>query len=640
MCGIAGAIGFINDNVEKNVNNLSKALVHRGPDFNGIEKLTDNRGNGVVLAHRRLAIIDLSEKSNQPMIDSSNGNRIVFNGEIYNYKSIKKLLLDDGYEFQTSGDTEVILLAYRRWGESFVKYLKGMFALVIWDNTKKISLLIRDRLGIKPLYYTAPSFLGDKHLYFSSELRSFLHAGIIDKIINPAALSTYLWNGYVCEPECFIKNVKMVPAATIIKVDSKGLIFSEKQYWSAVESNQEDSTMEEVLSDSVRNHLESDVPIAIFLSGGVDSLALTALATEHCDSNLNTFNLSFDEKNYDESIVAKKAADIFGTSHSSIVLTEKSFAESVYEALASLDQPSFDGINTYYISKAVRDSGIKVALSGMGGDEIFGGYKSFKEIPLMSFYLSKLNYLPINIRKKLSEFFKKYILTQTTGMYSQTKWGKVPDLLVTDPNIVNLYQISYSLFTSDFQHEVKQYQEMFPDMYGISTQYREIIESLMEGCPDILASISLLEYNLYMKQRLLRDSDTTSMALSLELRVPFVDHRVIQKASSIQRSKRYGEVGKKQILRDIVSDKLGQDIFHSKKMGFTLPINNWLRNTLKGDMKELFHDRLLIESIGLNYDPIVQLYNAFQKGHPGIYWSRVWAIFSLLWWCKNYEVTL
>jgi asparagine synthase (glutamine-hydrolysing) len=375
MCGIAGAIGCIDDGVIEAVGLAHGALRHRGPDAEGTwHEVREQRG--AALAHRRLAIIDLSADGVQPMHDAQSGLTTVFNGEIYNFAVLRTELEGLGYTFRTRTDTEVLLKAHAAWGDGAVERLRGMFAYALWDTKRRRALLVRDRLGIKPLYFAQSG----QTLFFASEVRALLATNLVDRKLDPVGLGSYWWNGFVVGPDTIIQGVELLPAGSMLSVFESGKREATR-YWRQPPADGigDDTTeLQQRLLESVSMRLVADVPLGVFLSGGVDSSALAALASRVSDAPVQTFNISFDETEFDESVYAARVAKSIGSEHHDIRLTEQHFASQLDGALGSIDQPTFDAINTYFVNRAVREAGLAMALSGIGGGDLFGGYASFR----------------------------------------------------------------------------------------------------------------------------------------------------------------------------------------------------------------------------------------------------------------------
>jgi asparagine synthase (glutamine-hydrolysing) len=644
MCGIAGAVGRIDADVIEAVRRAGASQSHRGPDAHGEwTSSTDSSGFGVALAHRRLAIIDLSERGRQPMVDPETGNVLCFNGEIYNFRALRKELEGRNVGFASDSDSEVILKAYAVWGESCVNRLRGMFAFAIWDANRRSLLLARDRLGIKPLYVApARSAAGDIVL-FASELRALLATGLVDRRLNPAGVDRYLWNGFVTGPGTIVSGVQLFPEGNTAWLAANRSRIEPKRYWRLPRMEEARDTaagegVSAALQESVSMRLVSDVPLGVFLSGGVDSSALAALAVRASPGEIRTFNISFAEAEFDEAPHARAVARALGTQHEEIRLTGAAFQGHLEQALASLDQPTFDAINTYYVSRAVREAGITVALSGAGGDELFGGYRSFVDLPRARRWARRLAPIPVPLLRNLATTLNR-VRSGASPVPPQTRWGKLADALGTRGDLVSLYQVAYALFSSEFRKRLRPADDGRGNRFGLPAERLEGLETLTEGDAELHA-ISNLELSCFVGDRLLRDTDTTSMAVSLEVRVPLLDHEVVAASAAIPLERRYAPLGRKQVLRDVGLSGLDPALFERPKAGFVLPLEAWTRDTLADEIDLTLRDSARCESVGLCPNAVADLWDAYRAGAPGLYWSRIWALFVLMRWTRAYGVTL
>lgn len=638
MCGVVGAIGGIDDEIRAAVRAMNLSQRHRGPDDDGFFE-----NDHVVLGFRRLAIIDLSADGHQPMVDGETGNVIVFNGEIYNYLELKAELEASGARFVSKSDTEVLLKAYARWGLDMLPRVAGMFAFSIWDASRRTIVLARDRLGIKPLYVANVERPGKPPVtLFGSELRSLLASELVPRRLSPAGLATYLWNGFVFSPPSIVEGINMFPAGTVKTFDLEGRTTLSRVYWSLPEAGarQDVDRVQDVLRTTTRQHLLADVPLGVFLSGGIDSSAVTALAKDVSAGDIRTFNVCFEEAEFDESAHARRVAEAVGTTHTEVPLSESAFRRDLDAALASIDQPTFDAINTYFVSKAVREAGVTVALAGTGGDELFGGYDSFADLPRarrVSRYVSRA---PTWSLHQLGQWVARAKLGKFGEVAPQTRWGKLGDVLATRGDVLELYQIAYGLYTEAFLGELFDIPwDAHVSSFGIPMSRVEALRS-MASDRDTLHAISRLELSSFIGERLLRDTDAASMAVSLEVRVPLLDHRVVEAVASLAAPARFEPLGRKQRLREMAMGSLDPALFDRPKSGFVLPIERWCRAQLRGDIEETLGDAGLCRAVGLNRDAVLRLWRAFQADAPGIYWSRVWSLFVLLAWCRRHKVTL
>jgi asparagine synthase (glutamine-hydrolysing) len=645
MCGIAVSIGHVDAAVKAAVERMSAAQIHRGPDAGAIWSSSPADGSrGVVLAHRRLSIIDLSTDANQPMHDERTGNVLVFNGEIYGFEELRDELRGLGSSFRTRSDTEVLLRAYAVWGVDCLKRLRGMFAFALWDPTRRMLLVARDRVGIKPLYYArVVDSEGRATILFGSELRALLASGCIERRLSPEALATYAWNGFINGEQTAVIGVRSLPAGHHAVVGLDGELPKPERYWSLpMASGTGVDDLEELRSElecATRQHLISDVPMGVFLSGGIDSSALAALASRAGRGRICTFTIAFDDPRFDESVYARRVAEGLGTEHHEIRLSESTFRAQLDAALASLDQPSFDAINTYFVSRAVREAGITVALAGTGGDELFGGYRSFQEIPRGCRIARAAGLVPRPVLRRLAGVVTRVAMGAPGAVPPQTRWGKLEDALTTRGELVDVYQVSYALYSERFLAELVERDLLEDVVRGLTSERRKSLLAAIDGNTGLRA-ISALEVSSFLGQRLLRDTDAASMAVSLEVRVPLLDHLVIESVWRLSERRRFLPLGRKQALREVALGGLDPSIFERPKSGFVLPIDRWAREGMQREVADTLNDRDACRSVGLVPETVARLWRAFEAGAPGIYWSRVWSIFALLRWCAEHSVGL
>jgi asparagine synthase (glutamine-hydrolysing) len=642
MCGIAGAIGHIDPLILEAVERASLRQAHRGPDDEGFWSSLPGRGSGIgaAFAHRRLAILDLSPAGHQPMIDAETGNVIVYNGEVYNFRELRAELQQQGIGCTSDCDTEVILKAYRAWGEACVEKFRGMFAFAIWDDAKQSVFLARDRVGIKPLYIAEVGEGDLRTVLFASELRALLETGLIERTIDPVGLATFLWNGFVIGPRTIVRGVRLLPAGAAVTIDAEhGLAGSPpRRFWSLPMVADRETRPEEVvqvLREAVRLRLVSDVPLGVFLSGGVDSSVVAALAAQAADSPIRTFNISFDEQQYDESPFAAGVARALGADHTDVRLTRTMFRNNLDDALGAMDQPSFDGINTYFVSRAVREAGITVALAGVGGDELFGGYESFGRVPRAARLSRFLSMAPGSLMMPCAGLVARARMRNFGAPGPQTSWGKLPDVVSARGDLLATYQISYAMFTRRFLDQIAPGGAPADVRWGLPADRAQELRALIHDRSDLRA-VSALEVSCFVTERLLRDIDCTSMATSLEVRVPLLDHEFIAAAAGLSEVERFLPLKRKILLRSIARRAAGSAMVDRPKSGFVIPLDLWCREALRREVEDVLRDEALIASVGLSPAAVEQLWNAFCSGHRGIYWSRIWALFVLLWWCREH----
>ena len=607
------------------------AQVHRGPDDSGLFR--SEGVPGVLLGFRRLAILDLTADGHQPMVDQERGNVIIFNGEVYNFSELRSELEAVGERFRSRCDTEVLLRAYGRYGSDVLRKLRGMFAFAIYDARRRTVLLARDRLGIKPIYYAEVQRPEGTALLFASELRSLLSSNLLPRRADPVALSTYHWNGFVVGPNTMVRGISLLPAGTCMTVEIGGGRRQVERYWSlgprtprSTESAKE--VLETELLTAARQHLVSDVPLGIFLSGGVDSSAIAALAVRAGASQVKTFHIGFEEAAFDESKYARAVADELHTEHAEFRLTQSVFIQQLEQALTSLDQPTLDAINTYFVSRVVREAGFTVALAGTGGDELFGGYSSFPNMLRAQRLAPFMRPLPVDSINAALNFATNLFFSRKNSAPPQTRWAKMGALLGARGDALNLYQIFYALFTPEFLTSLEGESAFSLAPHGLTAECKSELDAASAGLSPLSAT-SVFELALFLRERLLRDSDAASMAVSLELRVPLLDHRVVEAAQWVPDEPRYSPVGKKQLLRSLAMPNLDQGIFDRPKAGFVLPIALWAKDRLANDIE-----------LALRPESLQRLWRAFRNGAPGMYWSRVWAPYVLLYWCSQHGVGL
>lgn len=644
MCGIAGIIGRLGAVNQAALERMGDAMAHRGPDARGTWLSTpDSRNWGALLTHRRLAILDLSPAGTQPMVDPVTGHVIVFNGEIYNFAELRQRLLDGGQELRSSGDTAVMLRALGLHGSDAVGWLRGMFAFACWDPAQRRLLLARDPLGIKPLYIARSSDpQAGWSLAFASELRALLASELLGTPhLDPQAVASSVWNGFVVGPGTAVKGVELLWPGRLLQMDGAGKLVAQEDFWRipdrAPDPTVSEDELAEVLERGLRLHLASDVPLAVFLSGGVDSSAVANLAQRATDSPIHTFTLAFEEQQLNEGPIARQIAAAIGSEHHEVVLTEGDFVASLDAALDSLDQPSFDGLNAYSMSRAIRDAGFTVALSGTGGDELFGGYTSYRDLPMLHRLSRRAAWMPRSHQVAAASLATWKLRRSRGAVPPQTRWAKLPDMVRHGDDLLALYQLAYALFLPGFQRDLlaTDFAAALPD--GLPTAMRQrVIDETRGRAP--LSAISVMEQRLFLGERLLRDNDVASMACSLEQRVPLVDQVLFETVDRLPCQLRYSPLGRKSLLRRVGLRGLDPTLFDRPKSGFVLPFDRWIRGGLKNTMDQTMRDPEAITAVGLNPVAVERLWRAFLEGAPGMYWSRVWSVYVLIRWCHRNRV--
>ena len=618
MCGIAGVFGAGSEAVAAR---MSTCIAHRGPDDSGASALRGPTGDSGCFVHRRLSILDLTDAAHQPMLSADGRYTLVFNGEIYNFRALRAELEREGVIFRGTGDTEVLLAGYTRHGARFLSRLRGMFAFGLWDRERGRGVLARDPFGIKPMYIAEH----DGRVHFASEIRALLNSGAAPRIIEREAVSGFLQYGSMPEPWSAVHGVRPLAPGTLVEVtvDERGArLGASERFDSALHAPAEDRitdparaarVVRDALSDSVAAHLVSDVPVAVFLSGGIDSSAVVALASQQSSTPLDSFTITFSEAAFDESEAARSVARRYRTNHHEIPLTGGDLLAALGPAFDAMDQPSMDGLNTYAVSRAVRAAGLKVVLSGLGGDELFAGYPSFSRARALR--RARLAWrVAAPLRRAAAA-----IAAGAGGMRGEKAAlmlrGATPEL--------GAYDASRGLFAGGF-------------VRALGGRPIDPIERPPRGWSGAAAS-SWYELTGYMRNTLLRDSDVFSMAHCLELRVPFVDKEVAAAAMSIDDSLLLAP-GAKPVLVRAVEDLIPREVWDRPKQGFALPFASWMRNELRDEVAAALERPAGAERVGLRASAVRDVWTGFLAGRPGITWSRAWALFTLIRWAELQDV--
>jgi asparagine synthase (glutamine-hydrolysing) len=623
MCGINGIFHFQKSNsISGELELMNQTLAHRGPDAEGVFK-----ESAIELGHRRLSIIDVSENANQPMVSLDGNLVIVFNGELYNYLDLKNQLSD--YTFKTKGDTEVVLAAYQKWGEHALRAFNGIFSFAIWDKTKGELFIARDRLGVKPLYY----FLTNDVLVFSSSLKSILSTNRSSRKISKSALIDYLRYQTVHAPQTIIEDIAVLLPGHYAKINEEEG-FQEKEYWALTQATRKKfSSTDEVklavrnqLMKSVELQLVADVPFGAFLSGGIDSSLLVAIMSQVRSQKADTFSVVFREDQFSEKKYAQLIASKYQTNHHEIELSVNDFRELIPEALSFMDHPSGDGPNTYVVSKKTRAAGVKMALSGLGGDELFGGYSIFNQLPALQ-EKKWLRSFPAYARRPFARLYGK-----AKGTVASTKIAALMSLEELD--IEDIYQYYRQVYMDEQIMKLLKYPSLTANRVFEIT--REQVGYRKTGSPlPLLSKISIAEMSTYMQNVLLRDADQMSMAHGLEVRVPFLDHELVELAFGIE-DKYKNPATPKKLLVDAFTDLLPQEIYDRPKMGFVLPYEIWMKNELKSFCEERLN--WLKDSGYFNATELEKIWQQFLKGNKLITWSRIWILVVLANWMKENNV--
>jgi asparagine synthase (glutamine-hydrolysing) len=548
---------------------------------------------------------------------------LTYNGEIYNFREIRDELISVGAQFSSSGDTAVILEGWKRWGSGLLPKMRGMFALALWDRDEERCYLARDAYGIKPLY------LHDSGgtVLFASEIRALLASERIPRRLDALAMRSYLATGSVAEPQTIIDSVRALPPGTFVSVDCRrgsNIVGDPIRFAAPLPiSNDEEQRFDpahlrQVLRDSVQHHFVSDVPVALFLSGGIDSSTVVAIASEVATTRLDTFTITFGEADYSEAEPARIVAKRFGTSHHEIPLTARDLLDSLPGAFAAMDQPSLDGLNTFAVSHAVRQNGIKVVLSGLGGDELFAGYPSFARAATAN----RLWPLRPAVRA---------VVGRAAAVSKDSRFQRMKILFDAATPARGAYRASRTLFDDE-------------RVRSLTGSTRGEIPSLVADSPEemmlsLMQQLSLFETTGYMRNTLLRDSDVFSMAHSLELRVPFVDREVAKAAMSIPDSVKLRRGVSKPVLVETMKDILPESLLVRRKQGFTLPFERWMRDQLFDEVSTVLRSPST-SSVGLSPEEVARVWKESLDRRGGMTWSRPWALYTLKRWADQNDVAI
>jgi asparagine synthase (glutamine-hydrolysing) len=636
MCGICGVIGIEQqERSEPIVRGMMAMLRHRGPDGEGTLY-----ARAVALGMRRLAIIDLPGGS-QPIWNESGTIAAICNGEIYNFREIRRELEAKGHFFRSNSDTEVLVHAYESWGDDFLQHLRGMFALAVLEmpegrgHAVSRLFLARDRLGIKPLYYA----VANDQIVFASEVRALLASGLIPARLSSAALTSFLFFGSVAEPMTLVDGVFSLPPGHFMEIDlaNRPVVVRPKPYWelnrarewrdsgSSVDGQPPAKRLRSYLEDALREHLIADVPLGVFLSSGIDSTTIAALASRE-RNGIQSLTVVFPEEDFSEAELARRSAKQLGMQHSEFLVSGDELLMHLEKALAAFDQPSMDGINTYVVSWAARQAGLKVTLSGLGSDELFGGYPTFRSAPRVKRVASLMRFLPRPLRETAGAALET--LAQTLTQPDAAR--KLAAACYRPSAFPHPYFFSRALFTPGKVDSLLSRNSEAAD--SPCRQWLEKSAREAKGM-DSFAAVSWLELRSYMVNTLLRDTDAMSMAHSLEVRVPFLDHRLVEFVLALPApEKRRGRIPKG-LLIEAVRDLLPPEIIGRPKRTFTFPWEKWLRGALRERIESGLSEWSPSLEPFLTREAARQVWNDFLAN--GTSWSRPWGLYVLNEWTKR-----
>jgi asparagine synthase (glutamine-hydrolysing) len=629
MCGIFGILARNAQIPDGVLERGTQSLAHRGPDDSGTILLRDS-GDEIGLGNRRLAILDLSPLGHQPMHDPETGNWIVYNGEIYNFRDVRCELENAGTTFASHSDTEVLLKAYARWGQQCLTKFRGMFAFALWDSRRHCLFLGRDPMGVKPLYHvqSGPYFL------FASEVRTLLGTGLVRPTIDHAGLSNYSSFGSAYDPFTLIEGVRALPAGH--SLTWQGGALQEASYWDLVDEPSSGpapllaqnetaaaSRVQPILEEAVRMQLVSDVPVGVFLSGGIDSSSLVSILSRG-GVTPSTFSIVFHEADFSEAEHSRTIAAKFHTDHHEITVSQADVLEAIPDALRAMDLPTMDGVNTYFVSREARRAGVKVALSGLGGDEVFAGYSSFRTVPRMERFARLWKHAPRPLRSAVASAF-----SVIAPRNDQNR--KLASLVRNNGRIPHPYFLSRMLFTPGQRASLLRDHAAETSEAAGSAQ-RDLLQRSLALDP--VNRVSYLESRCYMLNTLLRDSDFMSMSQGLEIRVPLIDHHLAKAVLSLPGKWKLNGTPKK-LLVGALEGSLPNGIVHRPKRGFTLPFEHWMRQELRAEIEPVLQAKRIDDGpLGalLSGENVQRVWSEFLGG--AISWSRPWALYVLQCWCE------
>ncbi len=594
---------------------MTDCLYKRGPDDSGF--FVDSNNN-IGLGHRRLSILDLSPAGHQPMANDDQTIWIVFNGEVYNFAEIRKELEVKDYKFKSNSDTEVIIKSYQEWGIDCIKKFRGMFAFAIWDEKKEKLFLVRDRAGVKPLYY----YFKDNLLLFSSELKSFHKHPKFEKEINFSALALFLQFGYISAPYTIFDNAYKVKPGHYLEFNKDGS-FKEKKYWDIVDfylAEKTDKTeekieeeLEQILTESFKYRMVSDVPVGVFLSGGIDSSLVTALLQKNSKIPLKTFTIGFNEKEYDEAPHAKKIAEHLKTDHHELYCAAKDALEIIPKLPEIYDEPFGDSsaIPTYLVSKFAREK-VAVALSADAGDELFCGYSSYKSLSEHYRVISRTNSLLLSCCSFLLHVIPSVFLSNIYNLFSfmLPRQTNVSNKIYKFKKIIKYKgeKLLPALVKNGHSHWLEDQISTL-----LKKQYRPLLTNFSEFDKvkdlDPMTQMQAVDFKTYLPDDILVKVDRAAMAVSLESREPLIDHKIAEYIAQVPIDLKYKNGQSKYILRKILYKYVPKELLERPKQGFAIPMDKWLKNDLKPLLEKylseerikkqgIFDEKYIKESLG------------------------------------------
>jgi asparagine synthase (glutamine-hydrolysing) len=650
VCGICGvAFAARHQHAESCVRSMTAAMIHRGPDGEGL-LFDEARAPGLALGMRRLSIIDLPG-GHQPIWNETDDVAVIFNGELYNYRELREALLLCGHRFTTQSDTEILVHAWEEWGEDCLAQLRGMFAFALLDlrerhATVPILFLARDPFGIKPLYYTQTP----DGFAFASEVRALLAAGLCSQQLSQDALTAYLLFGSVSEPVTLVEGVFSLPPGhrMLLYIPERRRAPRARPWYDPTRTPAVQDTrrpkdfdaaarvLRPLLQDAVEAHLIADVPVGLFLSSGLDSSAIAMLAGR-ARAGIRSFTLAFPGTGFDEAPLARIVADRCGSHHTEVPLDGTALLSRIDEALGALDQPTMDGINTYFVSWAAREVGLKVALSGLGGDELFAGYSTFADVPRLEKLAQFGKFAPAAFRRALAPLLRSALTALGTPDAAHKATAAWMDAHI----LPHSYFFARALFPTGGRLEKLVNPRFRPSTVGadgvtLDPTWLGWLQRAADEAKKLtpVAAISWLEMRSYMCSTLLRDTDSVSMARSLEVRVPLLDTPLVEFVSALPDVARRRDGAQKALLVESLRDLLPPEILAQRKRTFTLPWEEWLRGPLRVRLEASFASLAPSLAPHLHDDGVRGVWSDFLSGKTS--WSRPWSLYVLNEWCRRH----
>jgi len=628
MCGIVGFVDFNKKSNLKILKRMNETIHHRGPDDEGYSFIEKDKYQ-IGLAHKRLSILDLSKHGHQPM--KFQDLEIIYNGEVYNFKEIKKELIKHHYIFDSDSDTEVILKAYHKWGIDAINKFIGMFSIIIYDKKIEKIFIIRDRAGVKPLYYYE-----DKNIFlFASELKSFHKHPLFKKELDYNGLASFFRYGYILAPYSIFKNTKKLKSGHYIEFDLKTNQKNIIKYWDVydyynkskldISENEAIKNIESLLQSAFEYRMVSDIPVGIFLSGGYDSTAVTSILSQK--HKLKTFTIGFEDKEFNEANLAKEYSKILNTEHYEYIATEKD-AMDIIPLLAEIyDEPFGDSsaIPTTLVSKIAKKE-LSVVLSADGSDEIFGGYNKHHNIPILYNKFQKFNKYKGLLNS--SRFLFQNTIMNRLNLFPnyENKVNKFYDML-------NNNSLEYIFNRSNYYLTDDELSSLIKKEFILETNFNAI--NAINDNNDLISKIMAVDYKTYMVDDILTKVDRATMSVSLEGREPFLDHRIIEFVARLPIELKYKNNIPKYLLKQIVHKYIPKEIIDKPKRGFSIPINNWYDNKLKDLFEEYLNEKTINEVGVLNYNIVKQILDRYENGEKFLI-KNIWFIFIFQQWARKW----